>query len=236
MSDKLEGKNNQQNPYHLGYLFHYPKFDQDEPFQLDISIAGVPTQQHYDPERVEMTVVSRDKERLTHLVVDHPWSYGENYQVCAGVIRMIDRKEKVEEALTFGANLIIKSESQITSLTITSPAPILKITNTNRQVELLRDEYEMLLAERRANWLNSPGEFEQRLIEVDPIVLYQSMLRSLIDKFEDLSNKGPLEQEVLYHLHTQIHRLEKAGLIAKTHLLEEADGVFNVFPKLEDVL
>lgn len=236
MSENLEEINNQQAPFHLGYLFQYPEFDQDEPFSLNISIARIPTKQHYDPERVETTAVSRDKESLKHLSVEHPWHYGDNYHICAGVIRMIDRKGKVEEALTFGANLLIKSESEITSLTFTSPAPILKITNTSRLVELLRDEYEMLLAERRAHWLNSPEEFNHRLIEANPMLLYQSMLRSLIEKFEQRKNRDSIEQEALYHLHAQIHRLEKAGLIAREHLLEDGGEIFDIFPKLEDIL
>ena len=236
MSDQLNEKSDFDNPYHLGYLFHYPQFDQHEPFRLDISIASVPTNQHYDPEKVEITVLERDNENLARLVVEHPWKSGENYRVCAGVIRMIDRKGKVEEAFTFGGNLSIALESTATSLVITSPAPIYKITNTSRVFELLRDEYEIMLAERRAHWIDSPGEFERKLMEVEPMVLYQSMLRSLIHKLENMHNKGLVAEDALHYLHSQVHRLEKAGAIAKKHALFSDKAILGFLPKVEDIL
>ena len=214
MKNHIDENSFRSNPFHLGYLFHYPQIGQDEPFRLDICIAETPTEQHYDPEKVELTVVSYDQERVEHLKVKHPWNSRPDYRVCAGVVRLLDRKGKVEEALTFGANLSIDPGEETTCLIITSPAPIIKITDTTALNELLRDEIEILWAERRAHWLAKPGEFDKRLIEADPLLLFKASLNVMIDKFDSSKRKEPLDHEALHYFYTEKERLARAGLRA----------------------
>jgi hypothetical protein len=214
MKNHIDEESTRTSRFHLGYLFHYPKIGQDEPFQLDICISQTPTEQHYDPKRVELNVVSYDQERVEHLKVTHPWNSRTTYRICAGVIRLIDRIGKVEEALTFGANLSIDPGEQVTCLFITSPAPIIKITNTTALNELLRDEIEILWAERRAHLLVKPGDFEKRLIKADPLLLYEASLNAMIAKFESPNCNETLDREALHYFQTDKARLAKASLIA----------------------
>jgi len=221
MADQLE--NNEH--CHLGYLYHYPKFNEPTPFQLDICLAEKPTEQHYDPKSVSISVVSDDNQIIIeHIEIVHPISSSKDRRFCPGVVRMIDRKGKVEEALTFGGNLTIRSEKTITILTLTSAAPIVKITNTTKMDEIFRDEIEIQWAERRAYWISQPEEFERRLVNADPLILYRASLNMLIEKYKNLHHYDPQGIDVMHYLQTRAMRLNKAGF----RMIPE--------PRIEDIL
>jgi hypothetical protein len=206
--------NQQENNEHnyLGYLYHYPNFNKPTPFQLDICLTEKPTEKHYDPKNVSVSVVSDDQENIIEqMKIVHPMSSSKDRRFCPGVVRMVDRKDKVEEALIFGGNLSIQSEETATFLIFTSTAPIIKITNTTKMDEMFRDEIEILWAERRAYWLSQPEEFDRRLVSVDPLVLYRASLNALIEKYENLRHYDPQGIDVMHYLQTRITRLNKAG-------------------------
>ena len=197
---------------HLGYLYHYPKINGPTPFQLDICISNQPSEHYFVPKIVSVSAVSNDQENLIeHMKIEHPMGSTRDRRICPGVVRMVDRNNVVEEALTFGGSLAIETTEDATFLILTSTAPIIKITHTTKMDEFLRDEIEILWAERRAHWLAEPGEFERRLVSADPLVLYRASLNALIEKYTQLRHHDPQGGAVLHHIQTLIARLDKAG-------------------------
>ena len=148
---------------HLGYIFYPSDFRHSPGYQrLEVRIRSLPTNLHYDPERVSFPIVIENGMKET-LKIFHPWRYAPEYQVCAGSIVLEDRKGKQVEAFTFGGNLQIRTQDEITICTFESEAPILEMGTDDPIQELLIEEVDILLAERSAAALPDAFEFEQRL-------------------------------------------------------------------------
>lgn len=210
--------NHQENDpqKHLGYLYHYPDFTRPTPFRLDICLTKIPTEEHYDPKSVTVSVAADDPNNIIEQIkIVHPMNSTKERKVCPGVIRMIDRKNKVEEALMFGGNLKIRVNEDVTVLIFVSAAPIIKITNTTKIDELFRDEIKILWAEQRASWLSQPEEFENRLVNADPLELYQASLIALIKKYHKPHPYIPQEEiNMLHYLETRAARLKRTGFFS----------------------
>jgi hypothetical protein len=210
--------NHQENDAHnyLGYLYHYPNFTKPTPFRLDICLTEKPTEKHYDPKSVTVSVAANDPDNIIEQIkIVHPMRSTKERKVCPGIIRMIDRKNKVEEALMFGGNLKIRVKEDVTVLTFTSTAPIIKITNTTKLDELFRDEIKILWAEQRASRLSQPEAFENRLVNADPLELYQASLGALIKKYRKLHHHASQEEiNMLHYLETRATRLKRTGYLS----------------------
>ena len=169
----------------LGYFFH-PRRDPSDPGhpQLDIVLRDVPTGLHYDPERMQIGVTGVHGE-IESITVHHPWRwYIRHYPVCAGRIICWDRKAKAVEAFTFGGELQIEPDEMYTTCTVSSPVPILRLTEGSLIPTMLALEVEILLAERRAAWVHDLGAFEERLATTEPNLLYLVCLEALKGNFE----------------------------------------------------
>jgi hypothetical protein len=169
--------------YRLGYFFHsrsYPNAPGHP--QLDIVLRPVPTHLHFDPEWVRLKVASAQGGTET-LTVHHPWrGLGRRYRACAGQVTWGDRKNKTVEAFTFGGALRIDSETACTICRLTSSAPIIYMIRRFSIPTTLALEVQVLLAKRRAAWVNDPEAFEGRLVAAEPLVLYRACLETLLTK------------------------------------------------------
>ena len=195
----------------IGYLYHYPQINHPtDNFRLDIFISSIPTEQHFDVKRAHFFVKPLEGE-TEYLTITHPWDFEKTARICAGVVVMEDRKGKKEEAFTFGGNLKIESRDLQTVCILVSPAPILEISGATSMNRLFIDELEILLAERRAAYLNH-HEYETQLCKIDPFELYQACLNELILKFEQFPHKDEKYLQLLMFLHSQKFRLVAAGL------------------------
>ena len=151
----MEDKFTQQE---LGYLF-WPKPYSHSPGhpRLDINVSESPSNMHFDPEEVHLSVVScsrRDYSRpIESLTIHHPWPHESECQVAAGTVIISDRKGKKVEAFTFGGILHIYPNKTFTECCIESDAPILELIEYNPIVMTLVEEVEIILAKRRAAWL-----------------------------------------------------------------------------------
>ena len=126
------------------------------------------------------------------LLIRRGWHRKPEYQVCADSIRLLDRRGKIGDMFTFGGKLTINAMGSKTKTRLSSPAPILHLTAATPPTvpDLLAAETQVLLAERRAAWTcQNKGEFEQRLVEVDPIVLYRSCIKELKERFRGYPEK-----------------------------------------------
>lgn len=194
----------------LGYIFSSPAYSGDSGlYRMDIMLRPTPTIEHFDPQRVFFMI--SDDEKIDHLTISYNGLHINKYQVVAGPVRIQDRKGKVVFAFTFGGELQIKKEEQIKVCTIISPAPILRFIKptTVRFIE----EVEILLAERRAEWESNPHEFEKRLAEVEPLILYEACLEYLIDNSKNRIQEDSMDlksylQVKLHALHNE-HKLPR---------------------------
>ncbi|MFH1633689.1 MAG: hypothetical protein ABIG63_06710 [Chloroflexota bacterium] len=195
----------------IGYLYHYPRFDHPtDNFRLDIFISSIPTEQHFDVLRAHF-FVKTPQGAIERLTITHPWNYEKTIRVCAGVVLMEDRKWKKEEAFAFGGQLKIDVQELQTVCNLVSSAPILEISGATPLHRFFIDELEILLAERRAAYLNR-REYETQLSKMDPLELYLACLKELIQKFEQFPHKDEKYLQFLMFLHSQKHRLDAAGL------------------------
>lgn len=154
--------------------------------RLTLTLRKTPTEEHYDPETVHVHVVITEN-HTAPITVRHPWSKGsEKYRVCPGRIYVEDAKQKRLEFYALGGTLTIQSDDQFTVCTLTSPAPIMELSMTPCISELLTEEIEGLIAERKAIWEIAPVEFSKRLSTVDPLRLYLACLLALRDKFSTM--------------------------------------------------
>lgn len=188
----------------LGYEFSSSTYSgQPGHSRIDIMLRPTPTNIHFDPKRV-FFMVSDDK-KIEHLTITYKVPQQNEYQVVAGPVRIQDRKGKVVFAFTFGGELRIEVEEQEKICTIISTAPIFQFI----QPTVIRfiEEVEIILAERRAKWLNDPHVFETRLATVEPLTLYAASLNFLINKFEHSNNQST--QQLIHFMRTEIRALNE---------------------------
>jgi hypothetical protein len=196
----------------IGYLYHYPRIDHPtDNFRLDIHITSEPTNQHFDVLRLQLPIKT-DEEYSKPLKVTHPWHYQKGAEVSPGVVIMEDRKEKKEEAFTFGGKLTIDDQDQQTFCVLVSAAPIIEISGARPANRQFVEEVEVILAEKRANYA-SHYEYEKQLNKTNPLELYIACLNALLKKYEHFQHKTESQYQFLGYLHSQQHRLEAAGLI-----------------------
>jgi hypothetical protein len=74
------------------------------------------------------------------------------------------------------------------------------------------EEVEILLAKIQARYSDHQA-YEERLIKTEPFALYLACLQSILEKYEVLSHKTENQYRLLIYLHSQLHRLESAGMI-----------------------
>ncbi len=180
----------------LGYCF-YPKQDSHDPGYpgLDIFLRAAPTGQHFDPERVELTIAAVTLQRTgtERLTVHHGWHGMDHYTVYPSRVILYDRDCKKVEAFTFGGKVHIAPEAKLTTVSLVSPAPILNLVQKYPHSIPLRltSEVEALLAQRRAEWAQrDSNRFKLLLAETNPRTLYRSCLLSLYEKFMHLPHEA----------------------------------------------
>lgn len=219
----MSQENNRAGPK-FGYLFHYPRFDHpDEKFRLDLHITSEPTNRHFDVLRVDFSVMS-ESGQMNQLKVSHPWYFETKAAVCIGRIVMEDRKRvKIEEAFSFGGNLVIETQPEQTDCILTSTAPILDISAATSLHRQFVEEVEILLAEYRVRFEHI-YIYEKQLCQTDPIDLYTACLDAMIAKFDQFPDKQAAQYRFLAYLHSEKHKLDAAGLTR--YLPPRLDDIF----------
>ena len=145
---------------------------------LTVNFRPKPTEEHYDPERMHVpgVTLTGDVRRLT---VQHPWHDRSDWHIAPGAIDIIDRKQKVVEAFSFGGTLHVENGAQSTTCTLQSPAPLFEVntaihTGAVDAVSIFVEEVEMLFARARAGWHGNDAGFMRTLATLDPELLYAS--------------------------------------------------------------
>ena len=169
----------------IGYVFGEPA----EGFEHSSNVLGInlfaqPTHHHFDPKQLILPVIDLD-DHIAPMTMAHPWHNLMEYQLAAGIIEIIDRKDQKVEAFSFGGTLKIKVTEKRTSCLIYSPAPILSMeTISNMNVGcLLPQEVQDLLAMQRAAYLSKHSAFAKKLKTIPPLTLFVSALKSINNKY-----------------------------------------------------
>ena len=198
----------------IGYLFHYPKFDQPSDFfRLDVYITSAPSEKHFDVQRLRLT--ARDVHgKIENYSITHPWHFGKGVEVCPGVVILEDRNGEKEEAFTFGSCMAVKVKESVTFCTIVSSAPILEINNATPLNRLFIDEVELLLAQYRTRFDTELG-FKEKLFSVMPLDLYTACVDEIIAKFKQFPRMDEVYHRLVIDLHAQLHRLDAVGKLNK---------------------
>ncbi len=177
--------------------------------RLIIRLRRTPTGRHFDPEQVlipvYLTTGSGDPMRITH-----PWQGPEACPVSPGRVILRDRNGKTAEAFTFGGNLKITSGEAETICDLTSPAPILNITDSRSLAEFLAEEVEILLAGLYGAWGEQREALEERLAATDPQELYRACLNSLSEKLKHFPVvEGSLPARLNRLVQSELHALQE---------------------------
>jgi len=196
----------------LGYWFFPPESEQAPGgTRLDVVIEGIPTLMHFDPKKITLNVKSENG-FIEKINIIHPWYFDLSYQALTGLVEIVDRKGKKEEAFIFGGNLTIETRDASTTCSLTSPAPILKMSEVGSQHMMFIEEVEILFAERSASLLSEHRVYETHLVNADPFQLYLGCLHDLIEKFDHLiSLQEPRIQKFFEFLHGERRRLIEEG-------------------------
>ena len=171
-----------RNEPDLGYIFYtYKTRDHPGAERLTVILRDAPTYRHFDPEQFRLPVATRRGD-LDQLVVMHPWTQGEQYRVCAGQLRVSDRRLKRVSAFTFGGELYLFANKRRTICGLVSEAPIFPQLEPNSLTLWLASEMEIILARQKAGW--DPDDrygFARRLVTLDPYLLYVACLQAIAE-------------------------------------------------------
>lgn len=168
----------------LGYVYYaYESIEHPGHPRMDVIMRKTPTYRHFDPTRACFLVVSHKAGRLEQIHIEHPWTMGKRYRVCAGRIYLSDRTGKRVEAFSFGGDLQILSDKEKTVCALMSSAPIFALCTTHDLPMWITAEVEIILARQKAHWdPRHPHGFEEHLAMVDPFLLYASCLQTIQDR------------------------------------------------------
>lgn len=193
----------------LGYILYPPRRSHEPGYpRLDVILRTKPTEHHFDPLRVHLSVATSDQVMIP-MTIEHPWARPENYSLCAGLVELVDRKDKHVDIFTFGGALQIQPKEEDTVLVLTSPAPIL-LAKENPIDQLLVEEAEILLAERRAAFEAESDLYEKHLVAAPPLELYHAILVAIQERYHHLPSGGnELIFRFKYTLRVEIEAVEE---------------------------
>lgn len=214
---KFNGKSN------MGYWYYHDDNTLGA-YRLDINISEAPSGKHFDPAVVYLPVKD-SLDLIERLAIHHPWTFANTYRASVGLVEIVDRLGKKQEAYTFGGSLNIETQDVETNCILESPAPILEISSANPAMMMFIEETEILFAQRRAALLGESRDYETLLANADPLVLYMACLKALDNKLEHFNHK---EDPRLLKFIKMLHDEEKR--------LKDKSYAFDLTPDLEEIL
>jgi hypothetical protein len=163
----------------------------DEPVyaNIDLLILDQPSMQHFDPKGMELGVITEFGGVENHSIT-HPWPWPEQINATPGFVTLRDRKNKCVGFFTLGGMLEIQPHSEYTRCSLSSEAPILNLnrfpgSKDNLTIPfILGLQAQILLAHRRAAWVDDPLAYQAHLSKLDPLEFSGSCINTPIHKFD----------------------------------------------------
>jgi hypothetical protein len=195
-----------------GYNF-FPKPHPDSPGYsgLLIAIREEPTEEHFDPEVVELRLCDESASSAVNrvkLTLASP--FHDTQMVCPGRLIVWDRKDKQVEFFTFGAKLEAVSDTGERVYLFKSSAPILPITDSIETTfaDQLASEAQGLISKYQAEWGTDEAGFVRCLNQSDSQQLYVACLAAILHQYEE----SPSLQESFTDFYRALQH-EKAWLV-----------------------
>jgi hypothetical protein len=198
----------------LGYQFAPPARPEHPGYRrLRVWLRAEPTERHYDPESVTCEVVAPAGE-VDVMTFEHPWPFGRHYRSGPGRIELNDRKHKRVEGYTFGAEVEVESEPELTCCTFDSPVPIFALLEPDSLGSRFAAEVEVVIAQQRAQWDSSRAgrDFDAQLGTIGPLALYRACLEEVAARLVPLAHVDRPAQEVLHFITQERGELEAQRL------------------------
>jgi hypothetical protein len=197
----------------LGYFFH-PSRTPDLPGhpRLDVTLYPTPTMEHFDPEQASFEVADPET-GIEQVHIAHPWTGPEHLRVAIGYIRLVDRHDKVVTAFSFGGSLDIAVDEDHTRCSLVSSSPIFHVEDKQDLPALLVNEFEALLAIRRAGWAGDEVGFNRRLAGLAPVQLYAVGLEEVEARLlqSPITLRGDLYWMMRHMVNELRRQLQEAG-------------------------
>lgn len=179
---------------------------------MDVYLSSPRSDWYFDTQFATFTVT--DGDAIWQESIHHPWTHSHQHlRVLFGRFYLVAHNGELVEGCTLGGDLEIVDHGEHTSCHLTSPAPIFDMENANGLMVLLEPEIEAELARLRAEWTGSDAEFDRRLANLDPALLFVSSL-SFIDSYLHSQPQATADDQVMQErsaVHRAIHTLQDAG-------------------------
>ena len=155
----------------LGYIF-YPSANLEALgfSELAICLYDQPTGKHFDPCEASFPLADQAA-GVEQTTFYHPTSSA-RYRVSVGRIIIQDFVDKVVEAFSFGGDLQIEATESQTLCRLSSSAPIFDLRQPFSPEATLVSEYEGEFARMHAQWQRDDFGFEERLVDLEPKLLF----------------------------------------------------------------
>lgn len=192
----------------LGYYFHPAR--QDEFLghsRLDINLYEKATDKHFDPQHATFWLVESNGE-VAHTKIFHPWRGHKQLRVCVGRVIIVDRKDKVVEAFSWGGDLEIVIHNTHTSCELTSSAPIVHLISSQDIATVLVSEFEATLAQLHAHWGGDDYGFKKQLGTIEPFTLFVAGLVTIKERLEHTTLQALHNNRYRQALHIVNHTIK----------------------------
>ncbi len=154
--------------------------------RLIVAIRGTPTEEHYDPEAIDLVLRGADRTPVRTSI--HKDGVGSiTTKACPGMIELRDRFNVRRAFFTYGASIDVGHSDDMTIADIQSPAPIIALTSSlldESASEQLVSETEALWAKEHVRWGADDTGFTQCLGAISPEILYASTVQMLWDSYQ----------------------------------------------------
>ena len=207
----------------LGYLFYpTPQPPLSAHSGLAVNICDHPTEEHYDPEHVTLSVVDRIG-TIERTNITYTWHGKRRLRLAPGRVVIADRKGKRIEAFTAGGVADLTTGTGRLCCRISSPVPIYRLADERGAgpecvAAMATDKIEALLAIYQAKWGMDQAGYAHRLTSIDTVTLYHAALASLLRSLDQTPNRqrGTRFHEVQRCVKAAIHVERQAGRGAVT--------------------
>lgn len=178
---------------------------------LYVAVRRLPTESHYDPESVELCLLTaREVVERVHLTRHSHIPHVQ--RVCPGRVSLHDRFNKRADFYTYGAQLQGVGSQDEVIYVFTSSAPILALSEGWRDFpDQLESESEALLAHIHALWRRNDAGFARRLVDLDPLDLYLAILRAVDAVYHSNSILRDHFHDFFIMLQREIHWHQETG-------------------------
>ncbi len=166
------------------YLLSKPHPDSPGYGGVLVAMRQAPTQQHFDPELLELRLVDQSEASWTTLTFYS--ALNGSHEVLPGRVIVIDRFDKHVEFFTFGAIVEEIRGLHDVVFALTSEAPVLMLTGEDDNIgDQIAYEAEALLAHHQAQRIRSAGLSSTTTAHAhSATLLYQVCLDETIKRFE----------------------------------------------------